>query len=264
MTTAATPTLSAAAFLFDGEQDTVVQLAEALKETGVVGAATAGLSRLSTAALDAVGGQVASIAGELLDIGLDTLVFEGWRKFGDLHTAAQRTRSAPGSSEVLDLASHSITSSHEPRVELRLDDIPIATVTFELSLTFAVKAAVATVRGGRLVSLHSGVCDVEGTLTAGGKQLASRSRHFALPLMLPLGAGVPLLADDGLTTVSVTEAADATVVHDFASAGGAGRNGGATTVVGTAEPPEHEVTQGLEVTDVDDAPGPTPEGQGVS
>ena len=114
------------------------------------------------------------MAHGLLDIGLDTLLPEGWRKFADLHTAAERTRAALGNSEVLDLASHSITSTHQPRVELRLDDVPLATVAFDLSLTFAVKAAVATVRDGRLVSLHSGVCDVEGALGVGDKPLASR------------------------------------------------------------------------------------------
>jgi len=189
------PTLSAAAFLFGAGDDSVQQLADALKESGVVAAATSGLRTLSKAGLDAVGGQLASVAHGLLDIGLDTLLLEGWRKFADLHTAAQRTRAALGSSEVLDLASHSITSTHQPRVELRLDDVPLATVAFDLSLTFAVKAAVATVRDGRLVSLHSGVCDVEGTLGVGDKPLASRSGQFQLPLMVHLGSGLPLLGD---------------------------------------------------------------------
>jgi hypothetical protein len=194
-TTTAAPTLSAAAFLFGGDDDSLHQLADALKDSGVVGAATSGLRTLSKAGLDAVGDQLASVVHGLLDIGLDTLILEGWRKFDDLHAAAQRTRVAIGSSEVLDLASHSITSSHQPRVELRLDDVPLATVEFELSLTFALKAAVATVRDGRLVSLHSGVCDIEGALGFSDKPLASRSGHFELPLMMRLGDGVPLLAE---------------------------------------------------------------------
>lgn len=194
-TAAATPTLSAAAFLFDDSEDSVQQLATALSQSGVVDAAISGVRTLSKAGLDAVGGQVAAIAHGLLDIGLDTLILEGWRKFDDLHAAAQRTRAAFGSSEVLDLAAHSISSTHQPRVELRLDDVPIATLEFELSLTFALKAAVATVSDGRLVSLHSGVCDVEGAFGVGDKELASRSGHFQLPLMVHLGNGFPLLAE---------------------------------------------------------------------
>jgi hypothetical protein len=235
MTTAAAPTLSAATFLFDDAEDSVAQLAAAIKESGVLGAVTAGLTTLSKAGLDAVGGQIASIANELLDIGLDTLILEGWRKFADLHDAAQRTRAAVGSSEVLDLAAHSITATHLPRVELRLDNVPIAAVEFELALTFALKAAVATVRQGRLVSLHSGVCDVEAVLRVGEKPLATRSGHFELPLMVRLGAGFPLLADDGLAAVAVAEALDAGVADEGEIA--------AATVVGTAEPPAPEVTE---------------------
>lgn len=237
MTTAAVPTVSAATFLFDDDQDSVGRLAEALKETGVLGAATAGLSKLSRAGMDAVGSQIASIGHELLDMGLDTLILEGWRRFEDLREAAERTRAASGSSEVLDLASHTITSEHQPRVELRVNDVPLATVEFELSLTFVVNAAVATVRDGRLVSLHSGVCDVEATIGVGDKPLATRSGQFQLPLMMRLGAGVSLLRDDEPVTIEVSETADAPVVDSLDEA--------EATVVGTAERPEPEVTEGV-------------------
>jgi hypothetical protein len=205
--------LSAAAFLFatgaDG-QDSIQQIAAALKETGVLGSVTEGLTKLSKAGVDAVGNQLAGITNALLDIGLDTLILEGWRKFDDLHAAARRTTEASGSSEVLDLASHSISTAHEPRVELQVDGVPLATLSFALSLTFELKAAVATVRDGRLVSLHSGVCDVEGSLEAGGKQLASRSGHFQLPLLVPLGSGVPLLTGGRGTSVNPTSSSTST------------------------------------------------------
>jgi len=241
MTTDAAPTLSAAAFLFDDE-DSVGQLAAALKESGILSGATAGLSKLSKAGLDAVGGQIASIAHGMLDMGLDTLVVEGWRKFSDLQAAAQRTKAASGSSEVLDLASHSITSAHQPKVELRLDDVPIATVGFALSLTFVIKAAVATVRDGRLVSLHSGICDVDAELQAGDKPLATRSGHFQLPVMVPLGGGgIALLGHDGLVASAVSEVLDADVSEVMDGTDGTGVV--AATVVGTTDPPAPEVTE---------------------
>ncbi|MGW5240341.1 hypothetical protein ACWEOW_15540 [Monashia sp. NPDC004114] len=197
----ATQGISAAAFLFDEKNDSVKALAEALKESGVVATATAGLSNLTRAGLNAVGGQIASIAHDLVDIEFDELILEGWRKLGDLNAAAKRTRDASGTSEVVDLAAHHITSNHNPRVELRVDDVTIATVTFELSLGFTLKAVVATVRAGRLVALNAGQCDVEGSLKAEGKQLAKRTGHFELPLLVRLGNGVPLLVDDGLEAV---------------------------------------------------------------
>lgn len=234
MTMAATPTISAAGFLFDEGEDAVEQLAVALKESGALGAVVGGLGKLSKAGVDAVGEQIASIGKGLLDMGLDTLIVEGWRKFEDLQAAAQRTREAGGGSEVLDLASHSITSTHQPKIELRLDDIPVAAMEFELSLTFLLKAVVATVRDGKLVSVHSGVCDVEGALAVQDKPLATRTGHFELPLMMRLGTGVPLLVDDDLNPVEVTEEIEVEV--------DGGADVGAATVVGTTEPPAPEVT----------------------
>ena len=241
--------LSAAAFLFDEKQDSVKALAEALKDTGVVAGATAGLSNLTRAGLNAVGGQIASIAHDLVDIEFDELILEGWRKFGDLNAAAKRTRDAVGTSEVVDLAAHTITSTHDPRVELRVDDIPIATVKFELALKFTLKAVVATVRKGRLVELHAGQCDAEGSLKAEGKQLAKRTGHFALPLLIRLGSGVPLLVDDGLEAVG----AAAPLVE--AETVGGGEAVVQATVVGEPTPVvETEPTPVVENAPVENAP----------
>jgi hypothetical protein len=118
---------------------------------------------------------------------------EGWRKFEDLVKAAERTVATPGSSEVLDLATHSITSTHKPHVDVFVDDTKVATVRFDLSVKFSVKGVVATVRDGCLVTLQSGVCDVVGTLAAQGRELAKREGHYELPLLVHLGDGIPLL-----------------------------------------------------------------------
>lgn len=194
MTTAiTTQPISASAFLFGDNKDSVKALAEALSDKGVVGSVSAALTNLSRAGRGALGSQIATVAHGLLDLDLGDLVVEGWRKFEDLTAAAKRTTAMPGSSEIVDLATHSITSAHQPRVEVFVNDARVATVRFELSATFTVKGVVATVRDGKLVSLHSGVCDVEARLVAQGQQLAKQHGHFELPLLLRLGEGIPLL-----------------------------------------------------------------------
>ena len=242
MTTAAqTQTISAAAFLFGDNEDSVKALAGALKEEGVVGAATGGLSTLSRTALNAVGAHIASVAHELVDIDFAEVISEGWRKMGALNAAAKRTRDESGSSEVVDLASHSIASTHTPRVELQIDGAPVATVKFELSLKFTLKAVVATVSRGRLTELHSGTCDIEGLLKAEGKQLAKRSGHYELPLLIRLGKGIPLLIDDGLgvageTAPGATAAADTGApAGTFAVAAAAQADEAATEAAAAAE-----------------------------
>jgi hypothetical protein len=191
--TAAQP-LTASAFLFDDE-DTGRALARALDEHGVRGSLDTALGPVAQTTREAAGDQVAAVADGVLTLDLGDLVVAGWRKQGQLAAAAERTAANPGTSEVVELATHRISSVHHPYVELLVNDVRVTTVNFELDLEFEVKALVATVQDGHLVSLHSGDCDLSVTLTAEGVRLASRRRHFDLPLvvrwplLLHLGGG---------------------------------------------------------------------------
>ncbi len=194
MTTAVTTQpFTAAAFLFGDSQDSSAALAQALVEKGVVGSLGAAVQNLTRAGRGAVGNQIASVAHGLVDLDLDNIVIGGWRKYADMMAAAKRTITEPGSREIVELATHTITFRHEPYVRLLVNDAPVATVHFEMSLKFTVKGLVATIRGGQLVSLHAGDCDVAGTLSAEGRRLAMREAHVQLPLLLRLGDGIPLV-----------------------------------------------------------------------
>ena len=122
----------------------------------------------------AAGNQVAVVAHGLLDLDLGDLAIAGWRKQRQLAAAAERTAANPGSSEVVELATHRVSSPHHPFVELLVNDAHVATVTFDLDIEFVIKALVVTVRDGHVVSLHTGACDVAATLAAEGIQLANR------------------------------------------------------------------------------------------
>src|SRR5215218_3251556 len=174
--TAAQP-LTASTFLFDDE-DTDNAL---------------GLMAQTTR--EAAGDQVAAVADGVLDLDLGDLVVAGWRKQGQLAAAAERTAANPGTAELVELATHRVSSIHHPYVELLVNDVRVTTVNFELDLEFEIKALVATLRDGHLVSLHSWDCDLSATLTAEGIRLASKRRRFDLPLvvrwplLLHLGGG---------------------------------------------------------------------------
>jgi len=186
---------TASAFLFGGDQDAEHALAQALDEHGVLSSTGTALELVSQAGRKAAGRQVAVVANGLLDLDLGDLVVAGWRKQHQLAAAAERTAANPGSSEVVELATHRVSSAHHPSVELLVNDAHVATVTFDLDIEFVIKALVVTVRDGHVVSLHTGACDVAATLAAEGIRLASRQAHFELPLvvrwplLLRLGGG---------------------------------------------------------------------------
>src|SRR6266542_4355975 len=170
MTTAIpTQPLTAAAFLFgDTKEDSVDALAHALHEQGVLGTLGEGVTKLSRAGRKAANDQIATVAHGLLDLDLGGLVIAGWGKYADLSAAAKRTFATPDSSEVVELVTHTITSTHR-----------------------------------RFVAL-SGGCDVAATLTAEGRQLAKREAQLQLPLLVRLGGGIPLLHDIEAPPTSVS------------------------------------------------------------
>jgi hypothetical protein len=190
----ATQPRTASAFLFDDE-DTGRALAQALDQHGVLGSLDTALGLVAQTTREAAGDQVAAVADGVLALDLGDLVIAGWRKQGQLAAAGERTAANPGTSELVELATHRVSSVHHPYVELLVNDVRVTTVNFELDLQFEVKALVATVRDGHLVSLHSGDCDLAATLTAEGVRLASRRKQFSLPvvvrwpLRLHLGGG---------------------------------------------------------------------------
>jgi hypothetical protein len=183
-TTIAAQPFTVSTFVFGEDQDTEQALAQALHEHGVLGSMGTALELASEAGREAAADQVAVVAHGLLDLDLGDLVVAGWRKQGQLAAAAERTAANPGSSEVVELATHRVSSAHHPSVELLVNDAHLATVTFDLTIEFVIKALVVTVRDGHVVSLHSGACDVAATLAAEGIQLASRREHFELPLVV--------------------------------------------------------------------------------
>lgn len=185
-TTSPTQPLTTAAFLFGEAEEGLDALAQALDQPDVLAKLDSALWRVTQAGREAADREIASVAHGLFDLDLGGLLVAGWRKHAAFTTAFERTRAVPGSSEVVELASHRITSVYRPFVEVLVNDVRVATIQFELAIDFLVEALVATVRDGRLVSLRSGSCDVTGSLSVEGARLVSRQAHLDLPLLIRL------------------------------------------------------------------------------
>jgi hypothetical protein len=121
------------------------------------------------------------------------LLLAGWRGHRALRAAAYFTQEHPDATEVVALATHEITSEHRPYVEIVVDGVRVATLHFDLSVTFEVEAALATVRRAKLVAVEGGRCAVGVALGFEGRELVSRRADLDLPLAVDLGGGVALL-----------------------------------------------------------------------
>jgi hypothetical protein len=185
-TTSTAQPLTTAGFLFAEADDDLAALAQALDHEGTLRSLDTALGQLTQAGREAAHREIATVAHGLFDLDLGALVVAGWRKQAAFSAAIGRTRATPGSSEVVELASHRIVSAYRPAVDVLVNDVHVATIHFVLALEFSVKALVLTVRDGHLTSIRSGTCEVLGVLSAEGTNLVSRQEQFELPLLIRL------------------------------------------------------------------------------
>jgi hypothetical protein len=177
---------------FLGDEDSLAALARARSEQGFGRIATRVLQQATESARSAVGAEVMRSMDGLLDLDVGRMLLAGWRKYRRLTEAADQTRTASGTSAVVSLAEHTVTSTHRPRVDLLVREKRVASVHLELSVRFTVRGVAATVRDGKLVSLTGGAAEIGAELSIEDHPVAHRTRRLDLRLVVRLGNGVPL------------------------------------------------------------------------
>jgi hypothetical protein len=195
VTTPATPAdqpLSVRSFLVGDDADRFAVAALAVSELGIGRIAVRAVREVTESARAALGAEVMRTVDALLDLDLGGLVVAGWKKHAALAAAAERTRTAPGTSAVVSLAEHTVSSAHKPHVDLLVREKRVARVHVELSVEVTVRGLAATVRDGRLVSLTGGAGEISARLAVEDRELAHRKARADLPLVVRLGDGVPL------------------------------------------------------------------------
>jgi hypothetical protein len=184
---------TALALLFGPDQETPGAVAERLRSADIGTDIRGALDSLPPLTREAAVGRVTKAAAGLLDVNLADVVAAGWQKHADLTAAARRTLAAPGSTDLVDLASHRVSTAQEPYVTILVDGHRVATVRFGVSLAFEISALLAEIKAGRLVALHSGRCVVTGTLAIQDVNVITRQADIDLPGIIALRGGIRLL-----------------------------------------------------------------------
>ncbi len=201
MTDVAVP-VTARVFLFGTGNDAVANLADVLTSGEVGGTVGGALQALGQETRASAIRELSRAGAALFDFDLTDLLAAGWCKHSVLRQAARRTIAAPGSEELVDLATHRISVTHHPYVDLVIDDVRITTVDFDLQLDFDIKALSAVIRSGKLVEIASGRCDVTGTLAIERVNALTRTGRFDLRMLIHLERGIPLLPSGQPTTAA--------------------------------------------------------------
>ena len=154
------------------------------------------LGHVATATRRAVAAELASAVARVLDFDLVDVLIAGWRKYDALVAAAKRTGADPSVEEIVDLATHRITSVHRPTIDLLLDGARIGTLRVEATFDCVLEGVAGTVARGRLVALHYGRCTATATVSADDVEIIRREGILDLGLETSLGSGLALVSEE--------------------------------------------------------------------
>jgi hypothetical protein len=196
--TSAAARLTVAQFLFDHDATSLDRAARRLVESGAVARIGHDLPSLSPRAADLVGRRIASVAARAADIDVGAVAMHAWSKHRALVDAGVRTLDDAGSEAVVHLSTHTVKSTHEPHVDVLVDELRVGTVPLVIELALVVHSLAGTVREGRLERVDTGRCELSVRLRCHGTVLAHRERELDHALEIPLGAGIALVGPSAL------------------------------------------------------------------
>jgi hypothetical protein len=146
--------------------------------------------------------ETAAAAAGLLDVRLDGLLLAGWRLHHDLAAAARRTLASPGSTELVALARHQVTTAQEPAVAVLVDGRQAATIELGLTVQYDISALEAGIKAGLLAAIHAGSCEITAALAIQGSEVQTATTHFDLPGVLQVSPGFRLLPAEAYPAAS--------------------------------------------------------------
>lgn len=151
------------------------------------------------------GESLADALKSALDIRVLDIMAAAWNTRRELRQYLDRAKYAPD--QIVDhaLAKHEIRASHQPRLQIMLDNSPLGPeLEFDVALTLNVEAAVLRIQDARIMFVRLGRVSGTGTIKCEGAVLFSRpTKAVTLPLTLSFGAGIPI------APAADTEVADA-------------------------------------------------------
>lgn len=138
--------------------------------------------------------ETARRGAQLLDLDVADVLVAAWRTGGELKAEARSTEADPGTTKHVKLVTQRVAWTWSPSIHLVVDGWSLGAIKLKLELAFEIGGLEAAVRGGRLVDLDAGDCELTASLSVQGGPPLTRKAEFPLRVAVPLPAsGIPLL-----------------------------------------------------------------------
>lgn len=136
---------------------------------------------------------IAPAMEELLDIPISKILVNAWTRLQALRDYAHGDKISSGKTYEFPLAKHSITSTHEPRIRLFVNDHQIAEVQVNISLKLLIARAVLKISEGYIRQVQVTGLEVSGQISSQSVEIVKlNSSDFAQELTFDLGDGIKI------------------------------------------------------------------------
>ncbi len=131
--------------------------------------------------------------GQALHVNIVDVLVSGWKTYAGLLEYTDRAKHPPGEIAQVALEHRTITSSHEPHVDVLVGSRRVAEIHFAVELELEIASVILTIQDAKITEIAIGKCVGRGTLKCAGAVLVERStREVELPGRIGLGAGIPI------------------------------------------------------------------------
>jgi hypothetical protein len=112
--------------------------------------------------------QILGKCPELLEFKLLDILIGGWRKYQQIEQYFEQGKTNPEVSFSVPLVNHTIVSEHHPKIEIRMNEIKLGTIDFEILLKLELSGIILNIKGGEIDGVKAGNCKCKGSVACEG------------------------------------------------------------------------------------------------
>lgn len=128
---------------------------------------------------------VADKLKDALEVQINQILKSAWSQHRDLVDDLEKSKQTRGETFLVPLANHTIRSTHNPAVEVLVNDRRVAAFKFNANLMMRIQDAILKVEAGEVVGVEAGAWQGVGQLKCGPVTLVEHeTEEFSLPVSL--------------------------------------------------------------------------------
>lgn len=137
--------------------------------------------------------EISSKAGDLLSVSIPDILIRAWNKAGILNKYINKEKYNPEEIFLIELKEHTISSKHEPYLDLEVNNKSIGQINFEIDLSIVVQGAILKIQDAKIKQIRTGSLKVSGVIHCEGLEITKKeSKEIKLPGEIDLGEGIPI------------------------------------------------------------------------